>query len=331
MSDMIVNDSIFRRIEKLLAIQEANGSSEGEIANATAAVQRLLEQHNLTLSDVERRGGAGDQAQRTKDNSLIASPYQPWRAKLMKGVGRNNFCLVRSQAFRDGQKKRQRLLVVGREINVRSAKLTYGYVAEAMIRAMMAQGYRLTDKTGYSREGNAFLEGATSRIVARLDEMRQEREEQSKRDAQARQGNGSGTELVLSDVYGSEADLNNDALNGYPQGTTAARRREQAAREVTQQAEHDRLVAAGVNSTEAWYRAMGYSAEAAQRYTASYEKANRRSQRGGGRAGRAQNFSRSDRAHHEMVASPAYKAGREAGATIGLDVQVGADTVKRLK
>jgi hypothetical protein len=323
------NSSILDRIAKLLAVQEARGASENEAAIAAEHVQKLLEQHNLTLSDVERHGGASDVGKRTKDDTLRASPFQPWRVSLMEGIAKNQFCLARGQMVYENKKRKQRLLVIGREINVRTAKLTYDYLAEALLRALKEQGFKLTDQTGYSKEGSYFLEGAVERIIERLDVLRRQREAESAQAAANAKANGSGQELVLSDVYGSESDLNNDALNRYPPGTTAARRREQQEREAKQKAAHDELVGQGVDSDVAWYRAYGYSEEQATKAAQSWKRSSTRRSRssyGGG----AQNWSRRNQAHYNKITSKAYVEGSKTGKSIGLDPQVGAKSVKQI-
>lgn len=324
------SSAILNRIAKLLAVQETRGATEAEASIAAEHVQKLLEQHNLTLADVERHNGSSDEGKRTKDNTLKASPFQPWRVSLMEGIARNHFCLARPQKFYEGKKQRQRLLVIGRDINVRAVKLTYEYLSTTLLRELKAQGFSLTDYTGYSKEGTYFLEGATERVVSRLDIRRREREAESVANAKTVASNGTGRELVLSDVYGSEANLNNDALNNYPPGTTASRRREQQEREARQKKEHDRLVAESVDDTVAWYRAYGYTEEQA----ASYAKQWTRQSRSRGRAGHshgAQNWSRRDKSYYEKVTSSAYKAGVQAGNSVGLEAQVGANSAKRIK
>lgn len=327
MSD--ANSQIFDRIAKLLAVQESRGASENEAAIAAEHVQRLLEQHNLTLSDVERHGGSSDTGKRTKDNTLKASPFQPWRVSLMEGIAQNQFCIARGTFVYEGKKRTQRLLVVGREINVRAAKLTYNYLATALLRALKDQGFKLTDNTGYSKEGTYFLEGAVERIVRRLNILREKREAESAAAAANQQKATGHNALVLSDVYGSESDLNNDALNGYPQGTTAARRRAQQEREANQRKTHDELVAQGVDSDVAWYRAYGYSEEQAKAAATSWKRSQSQRSRHSW-SGSSQNWTRRDQAHYDKVTSKAYSAGTKTGDSIGLDPQVGGSSVKKI-
>ena len=321
--------NILDRVAKLLAVQEARGATEAEASIAAEHVQRLLETHNLSLSQVEQHASNGVHGgiKRSKDDTTTASPFQPWRVSLMEGVCKNNFCLAKAMIFRDGSKRKQKLMLVGRELNVNVAKMTYDYIAGALVSELKKQGFSLTDKTGYSKEGNYFLEGAVSRVVERLDERRKEREDASTDAMAAAQAKGNSRELVLSDVYGNEADLNDDALNNFAPGTTAARRRENTERLARQQVKHDELVAQGVDNTKAWYLAYGYSEETATEFAKSYK---RNTRRGASHNHAGHNWSRRDEAHYKKVTSGAYKAGVTTGSKIGLDNQIGASKRKQI-
>ncbi len=324
-------DTVLTRIAKLLAMKEARGATEAEAAIATEHVQRLLREHNLTLSQVEQHSGSdGTPSKRVKDGSISASPFQQWRVILLDGIADSNFCLAKPQIYYDDRdRRRQRVVLVGREVNVRACQLTYDYLTKSLVRELKDQGYSLTDSTGYSKEGSYFLTGAANRISDRLAERRKQAEaESAAKEAERSQGNGTHRELVLSDVYGSEADLNNDALNGYPLGTTAQRNREYQERQARQQAEHDRLVAEGVDETVAWYRAYGYSEERALSAAASWKRSQSRSR--GGRGHSSQNWSRRDEAHYVMRNSAAYSDGAAVGEKIGLEEQVSASQRKRI-
>lgn len=331
---MATTSNVLEKAKKLLAVRDGRGVTENEAAMAAEALQRLLQDHNLTLAQVEAAGGSSDEPTKREKATTAHRAMYAYQQTLMEALAENNFCLhvIRKEFVRDrgwGAAKRydpetketvtghleKRHVLVGRELNVAVTVQTYEYLVEALGRAS-PYDHRTT-------EGKRFLEGAATRVAERLREKRLERERESKAAEEARHAaaNGSGKELVLSDVYGSESDLNNDALNGFPPGTTAARRRERIEKEAAQKAEHDRLVAEGLGDTEAWYRAYGYGANRAAELAADYDKWSRR--RRGGR-GRTTNWTQSDRAHHAKVSSAAYKAGRSAGDQVGLDAQVGA-------
>ena len=318
---MMNTEKVLALAAKLLAVQESRGASENEAAVAAEHLQKLLQDHNLTLSQVEADQGASD-VKRVKD-AVTGSVWQPWRAKLISGIAKNNFCLAADSITYVGKNRVQRILVIGREVNVNVTKMTYDYLADAFLQIVKAKYGVRTVAT--RRDHAYFMDGAVSRVVERLDLRRREREAEDAARAANATGNGTHRELVLSDVYGSEAELNNDALNGYPPGTTAQRNREAEERRFRQRTEHDRLVAEGIDSTVAWYRAYGYSEE----QTVSSAKAlNRRSRRSGRYRHGAQNWSRRDEAFHRKVNSKSYKAGRCAGNEVGLDSQLGGTSHK---
>jgi hypothetical protein len=334
---MLTMDKVLDRAAKFLAMRENRGASETEAAAAAEHLQRLLQEHNLTLSQVElhQDGGNTPVAKRVKEQLTAGlSRSRRWQMTLLEGIAKNNFCIAVMQTRRtDSGKRAGQVSLVGREVNVASTKMTYDYIATVLLRAQKeyeATLPGLAEMTSNDKREKYwfFMDGAVSRIIERLNEQRAQREAEDAARA-APSVNGTGRELVLSDVYGSEIDLNNDHLNGYPPGTTATRRRENEARVARQEAELERLVKEeGVTWIIAWYRSHGYDEHAAVEAAAEYEKQNRRA---GRHRHSAQNWSRRDESHYRKVASGAYKAGRVKGEEVGLDSQVGANTTKKLR
>ncbi len=331
--------SILTKIAKLLKLAE-NNPSEAERTLAAEKVQFLLQEHGLTLAQVE---AADPNAIATVKREKVTTDHRAmyeWQRKLMATLAASNFCLHAIQktfAADSGWGKRTRLVdgkrvnghierrhvLVGRELNVSVTRLTYDYLTTAIRQEAKAAGHShpLAQTTTW------FIEGAVSRLIERLEQRRKEAEAASHANNQPTPANINGThrELVLSDVYGSEADLNNDTLNNFPPGTTATNRRKTEARRAAQQAEHDRLVAEGIDDAKAWYLAYGYGEqEAAQAAT----RWNHR-QRNGGR-GRTNNWTRGHEQHYRKINSEEYQADRAAGSNIGLDTQVTTNTTRRL-
>lgn len=74
-------EKVLKLAAKLLAIQEHRGATEAEAANAAEHLQRLLQEHNLTLSQIE---AAGDQTAPTETRvkeavKSYSSRSQQWR------------------------------------------------------------------------------------------------------------------------------------------------------------------------------------------------------------------------------------------------------------
>jgi hypothetical protein len=259
-----------------------------------------------------------------------------WQQNLMATLAANNFCMhrVRLQTVtwvegdgKDYTSKWHQL--VGRKLNVDVTLSTYDYLVEAMKRAAEDAGYARRHSIS---DNTYFLEGAVERLTARLNEMRVEREAASKKEEEARRAaGGSGRDLVLTDVYGSEEDLNNDAFNNYPPGTTANRRRERAAKEAAREQKEKDLIAAGVEKIQAFYQSHGYDENRAKAASERYHKpmnstpGNRRS------TYRARSYTQEDRAYDRKMSSRAYSAGRAAGNRISLNAQVGSSGRKAIK
>lgn len=325
-------EKVLLLISKLLKVQEGKGATEAEAALAAEHVQRLLQDHQLTLAQVEATSGAVATGKRAKAE-LDLSAARPWQAYLMASLAENNFCLHRTY-LTAGAGKRKRHLLVGREVNVRATRETYVYLERELRRRMADAGYQVAHGNRYDPDGTNFLDGAVERLRDRLGERRRQREAESQaREAAARQASQGARALVLADAYGSEADLNNDELNGFPHGTTKARRDEQEARRAAMDARQRELVAGGMDATEAWYRAHGYGdAEVAQMLAYSAAEAARpaRQSRGSSR-GRSQRWSTRSHKEYERVNSTSYRAGVKAGDAVGLDDQVGQAAPRRLR
>jgi hypothetical protein len=344
MSDSIANATtgVFTKIKKLLALSQGKGTTEAEASLAAEHVQRLLQEHGLTLAQLEADSGDDGRAAKREKNQDHTAMYR-YQVNLMEAIASGNFVLhtlrkvfvpnvswgaelgvdpVTGETVRGKRSKRH--FLIGRELNVQVTIQTYDYLT--------AELRRLNPYDHRSQDGKRFLEGASTRLAERLNERRREKERESA-DAKQRsahhQGNGSGRELVLSDVYGSEDDLNNDALNNFAPGTTAANRRKAEETATRQREERDRLIAEGMDHTEATYRSWGYGPEEAAQLAASANRPGRRSRGGRGR-GRTRSWTSSNWREHDKVNSSAYQAGRKAGASVGLDDQVGASRRKQL-
>ena len=314
------NETFLRRAKKLLALAHDGAATEAEAALAAEKLQALLQDRGLTMAQVGATSTEPDDRKVEKTDRGAFGPQH----SIMEVLAENNFCLHRTvrvkstdpRAEHTGWRTKKHMLV-GRAINVDATLMMYDYLVEAMERCAADAGFAKR-----SQDRNFYLTGMVSRIVDRLVEKRRQRERESQAAARPR-CNGTGRELVLTDVYGSESDLNNDALNNFPAGTTAANRRKAEERMNARAAERDRLVAEGVDPDVAWYRAHGYGEDEAK---AAIKRNNRR--RGG--RGRTQNWTRGDEAYYRKINSSAYKAGRVAGAEVGLDDQVGATRRKAI-
>ena len=327
---------IYSKIRKLLALSDsARNSSEAEAQAAALKVQELLQDYGLSMAQIE--SSQPETGPEKRENKIVERrAMYTWQQDLMAQLAKNNFCLhrIRTQRVEEYGKwyNSKRHQLVGRPLNVQVTLDTYDYLIEAMRRAAKDAGFDRSERSK-ARENTIFMEGATVRLTERLDEMRVQREEESRKAEEARRAaGGTGNALILSDVYGTEADLNNDALCNFPLGTTAQKRRDREAKEAARVAKEKELIAQGVEAIEAFYLSHGYEANRAKELAADYNKRRATSaRRSSGGTYRAYRYSEADYAHARKINSSAYKAGKSAGGSISLNTQVGASARPALK
>jgi hypothetical protein len=314
---------ILAKVAKALKRTEDRGCTPEEAASAAEFVQRLLQEHNLTLSMVGD-DDAAPQARREVRRLDRRAMYR-YQQALMAALAEDHFCLHRvrkilSQDTPEIARNSKRHLLIGREVNIEVTVSLYDYLCAALSDEARRAGFTLN-----SKEGKTFLDGAVERVGERLHARRQKAEEESRQAARPI-GNGTHTELMLTDVYGSEADLNNDALNSFAPGTTVQRRREHEATMLAQQVRRAELMAAGYDLNVATYMSWGYSEETAVAM-------NHPSQRRGGRrgrGGRSSGWTRADENESRKRNSSSFRQGRAAGDAVGLSDQVGTGSHKRI-
>lgn len=338
MSDTRLTSNVLERIQKLLTLAaDGSGATEAEAALAASHVQRLLTEYNLTLAEIgaTRTQDTDKRGKTTHDKAAMYSYQQ----NLMGALARNNFChhwIKTEMAFSNGRtRKVKRHVVLGREVNSITTRMTYDYLVITMDRLLPYQGMA---KRG--REALLWLAGCTERLTARINEQRIEAEDESRRRADEaaarakRSGDTPGNALVLVDVYANEDELNQDVHYGRPLGTTTTRRLEAEAREAAADARQAELVANGTPMEDAYYiarhgkvpqwvldsRAMTASpkpdTETDAQRKAREAKEERQRQRWDEQSRRRQ------RKEDERRYDPAFRAGAEAGDQIRLNRQI---------
>jgi hypothetical protein len=263
--------------------------------------QKLLSEYNLDQAQLGEGATETGDAVREKLNEEIAIVY-PWKSELIEALAKNNFCTTwTDRVFAkptwgyDKARWRNRQRLIGRRVNIVVTIETYKYLVAAMERLCP-----YTDKR--DRSTKSWYKGCSDRLVQRLDiqRYRAERASAKQRD-EAPRGDGSSL-VVLTDVYSSEADLNNDLRYGYPAGTTSTRRREY-------------LAAAKARKPEPEVEMTPEEAAAAAKEYAKWEK----------------RWQREQERKEAQIDRAAYNRGNETGGDIGLDRQINEEKAKRLK
>lgn len=303
------DETLIRRIQKLLALTES--PNENEAQAAAAKVQTLLATYGLEMAEVNaHKTKAGTLApegfEPRKRDSLQSSAMYSYQQQLMRSIAANNFCyyMLTERSKEDPRAKGGYRMVkthtlIGSHLNVTVATMLYEYLIQTMDRLLPWQGM---EKRG--KEALLWLAGCSDRLQDRLYHLRvQQEREQAEQAAQRSDGKSL---VTLREVRSTENDLNRDFLYGQKPGTHAANR----AKWEAQKAEFAQSVAT---------QAEEVKAETAAQKRKREERQARQEQRW-----REQSEKRWEKDYSKR-SSAAYRAGSQAGEDIGLDRQIDKD------
>jgi hypothetical protein len=302
-SDQTIPTSVVARIRKLLSLA-GNNSNEHEANAAAEKAQAIMADYNLTLAELGDGAAPTEESARSR-HELSLSARMQWQTDLMASLANNNFCMqwtevVRCQNYANGPfRMRKRHRLIGRQANVTVVIEMYQYLIGTMDRLCI-----YPDRRG--RSATSWLQGCTDRLVSRLHDQRVLAEAAS-RARRGDPGRGSGSDLVLSDVYSSEEDLNTDLRYGYSPGTTARHAAENKARWATMRAAAPTPAPQAEPETE---KAKAKREAADARWYAGYQRRQAK--------------------EAAKVDQWAYGQGSSAGEGIGLDAQIKAEGAKKV-
>ena len=334
MTDNVDMDRVIARIEKLLALAN-NNPNEAEAESAMRKAQELLEAYNLDMATI---GAAKPDANKRDDKKRKGGLYS-WQRKLWKSVAEMNFCYYLSvKGLAKGSQYEHRL--IGSHANVVATELMAQYLQDTIEKLAQQWAKDNSYKSVFVREAIAYREGMTARVTERLEAKRAQmvrdaKEEARKREEARAAGTPTGTGLTIVDIISTEADFNNDYLNGYEMGTTARLRHEQEMRYqahvrkmAEDQAEHERRMASDPAYAEEYRRKQAERAKADKEWWEAYEKKNKR------RASRSVSSTprprpRAKTAEEKRMDLDSYWDGREDGAKVGIDTQI--DNTKKAR
>lgn len=350
------HDALLIRVRKLLNLAHDKGATEAEAALAMERVQSILAEHNLTMAQVDAvrektKGPSSDPLEKREKTKHTASAMYKYQQDLMQALARNNFCmwfLDDEVAHSFGKQRRvKRHVLLGREVNVITTQIMYDYLVETMDRMLPYTGM---EKRG--KDALLWLAGCGDRLVERLNAKRYEEEEAQKRakaeDTVRRQhpsaaASTNGALIILSEVYGSETDLNNDVLYNLEPGTTAKRRAQYALEAQEREDRRKARVAAMIEADPTLTRELAeYIDSGWDRARAEYacgiineEEARKRGVKFA-RASRSRSSghyreSASSRRARERQDDPVYRAGARSAESIGLDRQVKDSPSNKIK
>lgn len=309
------------KVTKLLALANDGRGNEAEAQNAMDLAHRILEQHNLDIAAIEQRSQAKTNTR--KDEQKSGGLYK-WQRAVWEQTAKLNMCVYQSiRGLTAGSKYEQR--IIGRTENVLMTRLMGEYLQGAIERIAAEwakdQGY----VSRFVKPAIIYREGMASTICERLSSLHYQRVQENRRkeaEARAAQPTGTGTSIVLASVIQTEADLNQDYLNGYEPGTTSRRRAENqaawAAYEAKQLALANEKAARRLIDPQFDLECKAEEAAQARRQAKEDAKWNRRT------------YSARETAEDRRRNTSEYRSGREAGRNVSLDQQVADKSAPKL-
>ncbi len=328
--------NIIERLKKL--IQMADRGTEHEAAIASERMQALLQEFNLSRADVESREEEQEEtaatAKRERTEHDRTAMYQ-YQRDLMTTISANNFCMyfLRSSWRDDPRGRRTRWdkekhdyvavrrvkshLLIGRSENVQASILMYDYLIDTMNRLLPFAGMERR-----SAEARLWLAGCAETLCERLQQQRTGKIKEQESD-------GTPGLVRLADLYGDEADLNNDFRHQWEPGTTAKNRRIAEAEEAEQQRKEKELIDGGMDRDDAWHVARSYekpeTREPKQIRKETPSELRRREEAEERRSEREHLKYRRDRFRELAKRNhPSFREGRARGKDIGLGGSIGA-------
>lgn len=194
---------IIERVKKMLALAADKGASQGERDNAMSAVHKYLAQYNL---DMETVNGAKSHTERKKEQAAEAEGGprtshehsffgRPWACNAAISIAELCFC---GYLYRAGRvSKDSHHYFVGRQANA----VTAAYLSEFVVNSIHSEGRR---RQRAMNEPNpwfiSFAWGASLEVQARVRQLMKDSAGQR----------GSGTDLVLLDIYDKEKEANRE-------------------------------------------------------------------------------------------------------------------------
>lgn len=140
-------DKAMKRARKLLAVIENEATSEGEVFNASALLQRLLKEEGMTVADIE---GSVAGAKVVEETVADLPKLDTWRAILAKAVAQAYRCEVYVLQYRDGftatgrKRNRTRIVFMGYASDANLARSVYNVSCAAAENCWKAEAKRLT-------------------------------------------------------------------------------------------------------------------------------------------------------------------------------------------
>lgn len=162
----MAQDNVVSKIQKLLAL--SHSSNPNEAALALSKAQALLQEHNLSMLDVEVR--AGRRSDRYDIFYSDLGSRDEWRRYLLTSIARNNFCDLIYNTGRTVVK------LIGEKENVEAVQAMYVYIVSQLEKMAVPalRAYREAGGWVNTRSWKvSFFTGARYVIAQRLVEEKE--------------------------------------------------------------------------------------------------------------------------------------------------------------
>lgn len=161
--------SILERIQKLLRMSEENGASYNEAMMAAQKAQELLQEHNLSLSDVDKDDGVVEPIG-SEDFEL---DRDKWKAWITAATARLYFCTTytNKKLNKETYQWSRVRTFVGRESNRKIAKSMCDYFINAVVRMAEDHVRKIPgSKSEINRIKFNFMQGCAMELSNRIEE-----------------------------------------------------------------------------------------------------------------------------------------------------------------
>jgi hypothetical protein len=159
-------EKVLERVKRLLAL--AKSDNPNEAANAMAVAQKLIDEHRLSVAEIEiRTNQQKEQAEAFFDEPLITGKIIPkWKIRLASILVKHNGCEMLSRRIPGNRK----LIIFGRASDVENVRFLFAWATSELQR--MSKRYCNGRGRGYY---NSWYHGAVSGIDAQLTKWEIER------------------------------------------------------------------------------------------------------------------------------------------------------------
>ena len=319
-----VTDNVVRKIQLLLKLAERAKGNEAEATAAMAKAQDILAKYNLDLATVQDKvvmGGVNatkEEVKRERKEAKRNATYT-WTHVLYRAVAEANYCRYWTQEVRVESEKSgrtrwvKRHKVLGRVENTTVVLMMGDYLYATVMRLLPY------DKSSWlSADALAWCDGCVERLAERIAA----KAEEQRTPDYAKQGEVAySTALAVRSMAESEAIGNYEA--DYGKGSWAKKLERDRAWEARMEAvAKDREVAMAREKAE--FAAKRSAETPVERKKREKQEARDAAKHAEWSRKYWERQDRKERAEARRRLSGAFKAGRQAGGSIGIDGQVGA-------